>query len=51
MTENVLKEKILSLNNPKAQQERITHELIQAMVDMDIEGFEEVIDRQIQLRG
>jgi methanogenic corrinoid protein MtbC1 len=51
MTENVLKEKILSLNNPEAQQERITHELIQAMVDMDIEGFEEVIDRQIHLRG
>ncbi len=46
-----IKEKILSLGNAQAQQERIIHELIQAMLDVDVDQFELVLDNYIQLRG
>jgi MerR family transcriptional regulator, light-induced transcriptional regulator len=51
MNEGEIKEKILSLNQMEAQQERIVNELIQCMVDIDIERLEIVLDKYIVARG
>jgi MerR family transcriptional regulator, light-induced transcriptional regulator len=44
-------DKIISLSNLQAQQERIVNDMIQCMVDMDIEKFEKVLDTFISARG
>jgi len=46
-----IRTKIVSLSHAEAQQERIVNELIQYMVDLDIEGFESVLDDYIKIRG
>ena len=46
-----IQEKIVSLSNLQAQQERIVNEMIQYMVDMQIDGFESVLDSYIASRG
>jgi DNA-binding transcriptional MerR regulator len=46
-----IREKLLSLNQQEAQQERIVNELVQYMVDMDMEAFEETITGYIATRG
>jgi len=46
-----IRTKIVSLSHAEAQQERFVNELIQYMVDLDIEGFESVLDEYIQVRG
>jgi len=46
-----IKDKILSLSNSLAQQERIVNEMIQHMVDMDIDKFETTLDNYIIARG
>ena len=46
-----IRTKIVSLSNVQAQQERIVNDLIQYMVDLDIEGFESVLDEYILVRG
>jgi MerR family transcriptional regulator, light-induced transcriptional regulator len=51
MTPAELKEKVLSLNQLQAQQERIVNELIQSMIDLDMEGMEETLDKYIMARG
>jgi MerR family transcriptional regulator, light-induced transcriptional regulator len=51
MTEAEIKEKLLSLNQLQAQQERIVNDLIQHMIDMDIDKFEAVLDNYIMARG
>ena len=51
MTEQEVKDKILSLNHLQAQQERIVHDLIQQMVDMDMEAFEKTLDEYISSKG
>jgi MerR family transcriptional regulator, light-induced transcriptional regulator len=51
MSTGEIEEKIISLSNTQAQQERIVNEMIQCMVDMNIERFEEVLDNYISLRG
>ncbi len=51
MNEGEMKEKILSLNQMEAQQERIVNELIQCMVDIDIEKLEMILDKFISARG
>lgn len=51
MNEKDIKEKILSLNQSQAQQERIVNELVQNMVDLDIEKFEDILGNYILLRG
>ncbi len=51
MSENEIKEKILSLSQAQAQQERIINELIQYMVDMKLDAFETVLDNHIHSRG
>lgn len=51
MNEAEMKERILSLNQLEAQQERIVNSLIQAMVDFDMEGFEITLNNFIAVRG
>jgi DNA-binding transcriptional MerR regulator len=51
MSATEIQEKIISLSNLQAQQERIVNEMIQFMVDMNIDGFEEVMDDYITARG
>ena len=46
-----IQEKIVSLSNSQAQQERIVNDMIQCMVDMNIDRFEEVLDNYISVRG
>lgn len=51
MNEQELNEKILSLTQIQAQLERIINDLIKCMVDLDIEKFEEILDKYIMARG
>lgn len=51
MNESEICEKILSLNQQEALQERIVNTLIQNMVDLDIEAYEEVLDDFIAAKG
>lgn len=51
MTPEVMKEKILSLSQVQAQQERLVNELIGAMVDLKMDVFEEKIDDYIASKG
>jgi MerR family transcriptional regulator, light-induced transcriptional regulator len=51
MNEAEINVKILSLNQLEAQQDRIVNTLIQNMVDLDMERFEEVLDDFIEARG
>jgi MerR family transcriptional regulator, light-induced transcriptional regulator len=51
MSSGEILEKIISLSNSQAQQERIVNEMIQCMVDMNIDSFEEVLDNYIAGRG
>jgi len=51
MNDGELSEKLLALNQAEAQQERLVNELIQNMVDLNIEKFEEILDNYIMTRG
>jgi DNA-binding transcriptional MerR regulator len=51
MGEAEVREKILSLTQTQAQQERIVHDLIQCMVDLNIEKLESILDNYIRVRG
>lgn len=51
MSNDELREKTLTLTSAEAQQERIVNELIQYMIDVELDGFEKVLDQYIQLRG
>ena len=51
MNEAEIKEKLLSLNQMEAQQERIVNDLIKIMVDLDMESFELTLDKFIMARG
>jgi len=51
MNEAEIKEKLLSLNQMEAQQERIVNDLIKNMVDLDMESFELTLDKFIMARG
>jgi DNA-binding transcriptional MerR regulator len=46
-----IREKILSLSQIQAQQERIINELIQCMIDLDLDKFESILDHYILARG
>lgn len=46
-----LREKIFSLSNLQAQQERMINELIQFMIELDMDKFEGVLDNYISARG
>ena len=51
MSEIQVKEKIVSLSQIQAQQERIVNELIQCMVDLNIEKLEDILDDHIRVKG
>ncbi|HEX4957164.1 MAG TPA: MerR family transcriptional regulator [Lacibacter sp.] len=51
MNNEELREKLLSLTGSQAQQERIVNDLIQHMVDLEMEAFEQVLDSFIHSRG
>jgi DNA-binding transcriptional MerR regulator len=51
MQDAEINERILSLNQVEARQEKILHDLIKFMVDLDMQAFEEAIDQQIRARG
>jgi DNA-binding transcriptional MerR regulator len=51
MSDDDMRVKILSLNQAEAQAERVINELVQHMIDLDLEAFEDVIDRHVQSRG
>ena len=51
MNEAEICDKILSLNQQEALQDRIVNTLIQNMVDLDIEAFEEELDDFIAAKG
>jgi DNA-binding transcriptional MerR regulator len=51
MGEAEVKEKLLSLTQTQAQQERILNDLIQCMIDMDTDKLEHILDNYILARG
>jgi DNA-binding transcriptional MerR regulator len=51
MSETEINDKIMTLNNAMAQQERVINDLIQQMVDLNIEDFEANLTEYIRLRG
>jgi len=51
MPENEVRDKIMSLSQAQARQERIVNELIQCMVDLNIEKLEDILDDHIKLKG
>jgi DNA-binding transcriptional MerR regulator len=51
MDEQQVKERIMSLGQVEAQQEKILNHLIQYMIELDMEQFEGLLDNFIRLRG
>jgi MerR family transcriptional regulator, light-induced transcriptional regulator len=51
MNEVEMKDRILSLSQSQAQQERIINDLIQNMIDLEIEKFESILENYIMARG
>lgn len=51
MSEQEVNDKILSLNQLQAQQERIVNDLIKNMIDLDIEKFEKNLNQHIAKTG
>jgi DNA-binding transcriptional MerR regulator len=51
MSEGEINDKILTLNNSQAQQERVINDLIQYMIDMSLDKFEAVLDEYIRIKG
>ncbi len=51
MNEEDLKKSIVSLSTAEAQQERMVNELIQSMVCLDTERFENILDNHILAKG
>ena len=51
MTETEMNEKILSLSQAEAQQERTINEMIRTMVNMKTDEFEQIIDGCVRTKG
>lgn len=51
MSPDEIKEKLLTLSNQQAQQERIINDLIQKMLDLDVNEFEKILDQYITAKG
>lgn len=51
MSDEDMRQKILTLGQAEAQIERIINELVQHMIDLDLETFEDVLDQHIKARG
>lgn len=51
MTAVQISEKILSLNQAEAQQERFVNDLIEKMIDLEMESFEAMLSKHIAAKG
>lgn len=51
MSDGEIQEKILSLTNAQAQQERIINEMIKCMMEMELGTFEEILNNYVHVRG
>lgn len=51
MNEEELENKIQSLTQLEAQQERIVNELVECMIEVDLERLESILERYIQSKG
>ena len=51
MSGDEIRDKVLTLNQQEAQQERIVNELVQHMVDLNTKAFEETLSSYILARG
>ena len=51
MSEEDIRLKIISLGQAEAQTERIINELVQYMIDLDLDSFEDLLDQHIKARG
>ncbi len=51
MSHPEMKDKIISLSQSQAQQERVINDLIHCMIDLKIEEFEAILDNHIELKG
>lgn len=51
MTEEEINNKILQLSQLQALQERVIHDLIQSMIALDLDNFEEIVDNHIAAKG
>jgi DNA-binding transcriptional MerR regulator len=51
MSEDELRQKVLSLSHIEAQQERLVNDMLQCMVDLDIDRFEAILNEFIKARG
>lgn len=51
MCEKEIHDRIVTLGNVQAQQERMVNDLLQKMVDIDIASFEDTLDSYIAARG
>lgn len=51
MNAQEMRDKIVSLSQAEAQQERLINEMLQHMIDLDMDQFEAVLDRFISAKG
>lgn len=51
MSAHEVREKIVSLSHAQAQQERLINDLLQCMVDLNIDKFEDILDSFIASKG
>lgn len=51
MTDEEINNKILQLSQLQALQERIIHDLIQSMIGLDLDNFEDILDKHIEAKG
>jgi DNA-binding transcriptional MerR regulator len=51
MSAQEVREKIVSLSPAEAQQERLVNDLLQYMIDLDTEKFEDLLDNYIMMKG
>jgi DNA-binding transcriptional MerR regulator len=51
MSDDEMREKVLTLNQQEAQQERVVNELVKNMVELNTAEFEETLDKQIRSKG
>jgi DNA-binding transcriptional MerR regulator len=51
MSDDEVRQKVLSLAHSEAQQERLVNDMLQCMVDLDIDRFEVILNEFIKARG
>src|ERR1700710_2011573 len=51
MNDEEISRKLVSLSHHYAQQERIVNQLVAHMVDLELDSFEELLDKEIEAKG